>query len=427
MSSLTKNDLAWEAVFKKHSCLQQIERSGYTFLRAVDINEFREARLMAKMDHRANRPKIFRENNLSILPTGRGEYIIGMFDGYTKYSDSYTDTILDFPPPIEIETLQYDKIKSESIAINCAYASGIFNDFLEQETVPTVSGRMSGGEFNISLNFNNSTSKTFPIRNPQIEIDLGLEGPECLALIEAKNTIFDDFIIRQLYYPFMTWKYEVSKNVRPIFFVYSNGIITLSEYSFLEYTNQQSIQLERTKKYCIVPRDITIEDLIHTSNSSYSTSEPELPFPQADSFKRVVNLLESLDKSQCLTREKITTLYDFDARQTNYYTDAGRYLGLIEKTTTGGNITYKLTPCAKRILRLPHKEKQLEIVRLIFQHKIFKAAFDLYLSQSYPPTRSQIITIMKQYSPYNISSESTYSRRASTVTAWINWILELQT
>ncbi len=32
-----------------------------------------------------------------------------------------------------------------------------------------------------------------------------------------------------------------------------------------------------------------------------------------------------------MTKEEITTTYDFNPRQTNYYTDAGRYLGIIDK------------------------------------------------------------------------------------------------
>jgi hypothetical protein len=36
----------------------------------------------------------------------------------------------------------------------------------------------------------------------QIEIDGGYEGLESLSLIEAKNSISKDFMIRQLFYPF---------------------------------------------------------------------------------------------------------------------------------------------------------------------------------------------------------------------------------
>ena len=54
-----------------------------------------------------------------------------------------------------------------------------------------------------------------------------------------------------------------------------------------------------------------------------------IPFPQANSFERIINLCEILYENNTLSRDEITYRYDFDSRQTNYYTDAGRYLGLI--------------------------------------------------------------------------------------------------
>jgi hypothetical protein len=38
----------------------------------------------------------------------------------------------------------------------------------------------------------------------------------------------------------------------------------------------------------------------------------------------------------------------------------------------------------------------------------------------------EVMDIMRQASLYNIEKDSTYERRASTVSGWVNWILELQ-
>lgn len=48
--------------------------------------------------------------------------------------------------------------------------------------------------------------------------------------------------------------------------------------------------------------------------------EPEISFPQADSFQRVINICELLE-SQELSRDDVTEEYDFDIRQTNYSYD----------------------------------------------------------------------------------------------------------
>lgn len=53
----------------------------------------------------------------------------------------------------------------------------------------------------------------------QVEVDLGCEGRRDIVLIEAKVGQPQDFIIRQLFYPYRKWKPEIpQKRVRPWFF-----------------------------------------------------------------------------------------------------------------------------------------------------------------------------------------------------------------
>ena len=110
------------------------------------------------------------------------------------------------------------------MAINCAYVSGILADFIEDNNLlPTVSGRMSSNTF--SFNINNTKLKlpvSVKVANSQVEIDGGYEGLNCLSLIEAKNSISDDFLIRQSCYPYRLWQSKIDKNVKPIFMIYSN-------------------------------------------------------------------------------------------------------------------------------------------------------------------------------------------------------------
>ena len=83
--------------------------------------------------------------------------------------------------------------------------------------------------------------------NSQIEIDGGYEGDSSLNLIEAKNYISDDFLIRQLYYPYRLWSNKIGKRVRPIFLTYSNGIFHLREYEFVTPELYNSIRLIQHK------------------------------------------------------------------------------------------------------------------------------------------------------------------------------------
>ena len=59
--------------------------------------------------------------------------------------------------------------------------------------------------------------------------------------------------------------------------------------------------------------------------------EPNIQFPQANSFERVINICELLYIND-VEKNFITEEYSFDARQSSYYLDAAIYLGLVEKS-----------------------------------------------------------------------------------------------
>lgn len=422
--SKSKNDIAWEAIFEEYRILDRLAKNDRVSISSMEINEFREARLMTKFDHRSQLPELFVEHKLSILPTSRGTYEIGAFETFCDFNKEDVEIVpVNFPT--FLESIDYKDITSESIAINCVFISKILHDFTGEENLfPTVSGRMSSSLFDFAIN---SKQKTFRINveNSQIEIDGGFEGDNSLNLIEAKNYISDDFLIRQLYYPYRLWSDKIVKRVRPIFLTYSNGIFDLREYEFTNPELYNSIRLLQHKKYALQERDINIENIQNILDNVQVTKEPELPFPQADSFERVINLCELLKQKGFISKEDITHNYDFDHRQTDYYSNAAKYLGLIEGRCENQQIGCTLTQDGIRIFNLPIVERQLEFVRLILSRAAFKNTLKLYFDKGDVPTKDEVIEIMKDARLYNIDSEQTYRRRASTVISWINWILEL--
>jgi hypothetical protein len=127
-----------------------------------------------------------------------------------------------------------------------------------------------------------------------------------------------------------------------------------------------------------------------------------------------------------LSKSYITRNYDFDERQTNYYTAAGMYLGLIERyTDENRQVMFTLTKAGREIMRLRTKDKFLSLARTILAHEPFKQVLAEYFQNGTPPERERVVEIMKRCKLYNVNSDSTYYRRASTVMSWINWILEL--
>lgn len=423
--SKTKNDLAWDKLFDKYDILTEIDKKGFFEISSAQINEFREARLATKFDHKINLPKLFKDNHLSILPITRGSYIISSFEAYKEF-DEINAEITKVTFPRSIESIDYENITSEAMAINCAYVSGILSDFLEEKRLlPTVSGRMSSEEFSFYINNSNiKRNVEVMVSNSQIEIDGGYEGLDSFALIEAKNSISDDFLVRQLYYPFRLWDNKITKPIRPIFMVYSNGIFTLYEYNFEQPNNYNSLVLVKQKSYTLEQDTISLDDIKSILKNVQVIEEPRIQFPQADNMKRLINLCELLYNNE-MTREEITTTYDFDPRQTNYYVDAGRYLGIIDKRKEDGEIIYYLTDEGEKIFKMNLKSRQLKFVETILKHNVFNKTLKEYFKIAEMPSNEKIVEIMKASNLYRIKSESTFSRRAQTVSSWIKWILQL--
>lgn len=419
------NDTAWESLFEKYDILNAVNTRGFFEISAVQIKEFREPRLMAKFDHTINLPKIFLDNKLAILPITRGDYVISRFAAYHRFEIDNTP-ITQVSLPTYIQSLDCNNIPSEAIALNCAVASGIMENFLEDdEIVSTVSGRMGSGTFSFNIESSiGSTGYNITVNNSQIEIDAAYEGRKSLALIEAKRDLSEDFLVRQLYYPYRVWQSRVTKIVRPVFLVYSNGIYRLYEYQFTDPNNYSSLKLIKQKNYSIEDTAISIVDIQNVLNQASIVSEPEIPFPQADSFERIINLCELLNEQE-LSRNDVTEKYAFNARQTNYYTDAARYLGLLEKRTESGTPIYQLTSIGKQILNLGFKQRQLAYCNMILSHRAFGVTLKTYLASGVMPTKNDIIQIMKESSLFNVKSENTYDRRSSTIRGWVNWIIGL--
>ncbi|MBO5226672.1 MAG: transcriptional regulator [Ruminococcus sp.] len=414
-------------MFEKYNIVTQVEENGSFKISAKQIKECREPRLMTKFDHTVNLPELFKKNNLSILPVTRGDYIISHFKAYHKFESSDVG-VTKVSIPSYIQSLDYSNITSEAVALNCAFATGIIEDFIEDEQlVPTVSGRMSSGMFDFDiLDTSSKNHRQVNVVNSQIEIDAAYEGVKYLSLIEAKRDLSDDFLVRQLYYPFRTWCEKVTKEIKPVFLVYSNGIYRLYQYKFENPMDYNSLMLVKQRNYTIEEDTlITTEDVERILKSTAIISEPDdIPFPQADSFERVVNLCELLNQHN-MTKSEITIKYDFDERQTDYYTNAARYLGLVEKKKDNDDILYQLTLQGQEILQKCYKQRQLDFCYLILQHKLFADVLSEHFETGVMPSKEEIVNRMKLSNVYNVVSDATYKRRASTIRGWVEWIINL--
>ncbi len=427
-----KIDIVWTKLNDKYNLLEVIKDKGYYIISAKQIREFHEARLAVKFDHSDARPDLFIENNLSILPITRGDYKISYIDAYHKF-ESTTSDITYFIPPEHIKSLDVTSINSETKALNMAYNSGIFADFLEDEALlPTVSGRMSSESFSFHANVVDKSKiagdSVVIVENSQLEIDGAFEGINSLAVMEAKLDLTDNFLIRQLYYPFRTWHQKMDgKPVRPVFLVYSNSIFYLYEYRFNDLQHYNSLELVKHKRYCLEDTHISTEDVQKVLRKIRFNKEPNIQFPQANSFERVINICELLYIND-VEKNFITEEYSFDARQSSYYLDAAIYLGLVEKSEIkDGHDFYTLTKIGKSLFYMSYKQRQLKLIEIILSYKSFNLVYKASCKAKERLSDNDIVKLIKKAGVINPQtgtpySDATYKRRSGTVRAWIRWI-----
>lgn len=206
----------------------------------------REVRLLCKQDTREQRPQVFKDNNLFLLPTMNGHYAILKGDGY-----------LDIPT-VEAQQKQYAsklefKLESAEVGnsemqhLDYAYAVSLIRTFCEDPTlVLTIRGRKYTPEF--SFNFHR---QAVAVKGVQTEVDAGFEGKNQIVLIEAKNSKTTNTIIRQLYYPYRQWTEMTSKKVRTLFFEKRGAVYNIWEFTFSDIHQYESIELLKTASYVI--------------------------------------------------------------------------------------------------------------------------------------------------------------------------------
>lgn len=425
----SKSNEAWKKLIDKYDIIQEIDKNEKFLITSKQINEYRQARLMAKWDTYESLPEIFKKEKINILPISRTSYILGNFDLYENLPEfkNKTTGIKTVTVP-KYESIDQDSINSESNAINVLLISNILSDFLNEENpVETFNGRMGTNDFNFFINQTNKSSKTqVKVNKAQIEIDSGLETKDSVIIIEAKNVINSNMNIRQLYYPYRLWSSRVKKPIRNIFSIYSNKIYKLLEYEFTDPFDFSSIKLIKEADYSIDNTKITLDDLkkVYTETTPIfdeNSKKNGYPSLQANSISKLISMVEIL-ADYPKTKEEIAEKMEFDIRQADYYFNAGRYLGIMENKEESGEILRALNEKGQKILKGDYKKRQLAIVSLILEHKLFHELFGV----SFPDgevNNKLIIDLMKKYG--SIENETTRVRRASTVKQWIRWIFTL--
>ena len=239
---MTQNDAAWGKIFERLPLLPEIERQGYVYVSAEDIkkaSDKREPRLLAKQDTKNSRPEVFKRNNLSILPVENGKYIIFRDEKIKTYypleqilNEIPTEEYQPARDYREYQSLDVRNLSSESQAIDFANLVSLLKTFTEEKELNlTIRGRQRSEKFRVVIP---GSSHVVEVDGVQIEVDAGYESPEKIYIFEAKLGRVENFNIRQLYYPFKDWSCKSTKEIIPLFFVYTNGLFYILQFSFGE-------------------------------------------------------------------------------------------------------------------------------------------------------------------------------------------------
>ena len=446
MSRTGRISSAWEVLFDRLSIADEIDKKGFFTITANEIKEYtkkftgqkEEPRLMAKFDSLNTLPPVFMTSKetspFSILPTRRGEYIITSFKAYCnlEFSDTLKHKMMDYHR--QYQSLDFKDLSSESKSLSAAYLSGVLNDFVGEALEPTLSGRMRSNSFGFKIQ--KSSNLDIRVENTQIEIDGVYEGKNTVTIVEAKNTLPESFMIRQLYYPLkMLRTKNVSKAIKTIFFAYSNNSYHLFDIGFSDEDIYGSFRINRYQKYRL-NTDVCREKksaIIQLIKTAQPSNEPSIPFPQADSLERVINLAEILyQRKQALNavyknlekesmeKTEITELYGFTDRQSEYYSNACQYLGLIKKTSSGAFI---ITKFGEYLFGLDLEQRDLAIVKTMLRYKVINTVMKVYVSDGH--ISDATINQQIQRHVTTIKSSHTIKRRCRTIRNWISWIINL--
>ena len=426
-TTLSANE-AWKKLLEKYPIQEEVASTGLYKITADQIREFKEPRLMAKWDSSQSLPEALRRQKLNLLPDSRNSYVLGDFLLYEEIPELTEHvTQMTHVEMRSYESIDMDNISSEANAIHALCLAGILDDFLgEGRNDATFNGRMGTGAFDFFVDTCRGVKQKIHVENAQCEIDGGFENDSSVVIMEAKNVVHSDFHVRQLYYPYRLWRSRVKKPVRLVFCVYSNMIYRLFEYRFADPEDYSSIELVRMKNYSMQDTHISLEELCKVRKDTPVRTDDAMkeggtPFIQANSMERIISLLENMYENP-MTAQQVAELMDFDKRQSDYYFNAGKYLGIFDRKTRDGQRILLLTPLGERVCRLSYKARQLKLVELILEHEIFALFFDKTLREQALPDKKEIEREMRRL---RVCNEGQIVRRASSVYGWLKWIFRL--
>jgi len=425
---MTQNDEAWKKIFERLPLLQEIEKTGFVYVSADDIkaaSDKREPRLLAKQDTKNSRPDLFKHYKLSILPVENGKYIIFRDEENKTYypiEKILAEIAVEEYQPTkdyrEYQSLDVSSLSSESQAIDFANLVSLLKTFTNEKGMDlTIRGRQRSEKFPVKIPRINDCIN---VEGVQIEVDAGFESSEKIYILEAKLGRIEDFNIRQLYYPFKDWSCRSSKEIIPLFFIYTNGLFYILQFKFgEEYGNLQCV---KSKCYTVNEPAKQALNLKQLLKESQIESEPaDIPYPQANNLDTVIDIISNYYTANLSNKPAIAEFFDFDERQGDYYANAGYYLGLLERIPD--STEFALTEEGVIISKSKNRsQRNLLLLKQMLKKPSLNEIFGLFEANNFNLSSLNIGIVAPIIKKHVDIGDTTARRRASTVISWVRWV-----
>ena len=225
-----------------HITAAQIKKACQDFTETGE----KEVRILCKQDTRENRPQVFQERNLFLLPIKNGVYVIVKGEGYVEIPS------IDTTQEVYVSKLNFNLDtslvgNSEMQHLDFAYASSLIRSFMNDDSlVLTIRGRKYTPQFSFRVG-----EHAIIAQSVQTEVDAGYEGKSQVVLVEAKNASTRNVIIRQLYYPYRQWQSHTEKQVVTLFFEKSGDVYSIWHFRFTDINDYNSIKLVKSGRFRI--------------------------------------------------------------------------------------------------------------------------------------------------------------------------------
>lgn len=368
-----------------------------------------EPRVMAKIDAAADLPDVFRRNGYFILPVKNGEYAIVRGEGF------HTLEAPGFPLEKHVSRIKFHLTTAargagEMQYLDYSFYSGAIEKIIGKSPLyQSIRGREYSKQFQFKV-----ARTPLRVASVQFEVDSGLEGEDSIVLVEAKVKTPEDFIVRQLFYPYRHFcMVSPEKQIIPVFFTYepADMVYNFWIYEFTDPSNYNSLRLKQARSLKIISqKELSLDDF-----KARGVARKKDLVPQANDLNKVIELVFKIQEGVDNYRA-IAGHFGFDARQSSYYREAAESLGLVYADAG----KYRLTDYGRKLVDLPVEKRHLFVADLLSDFSLVKEGFELLHKKSVL-TQKNLEDIIRKYSGL---SGSTVTRRAGSLAAWFKWIAQ---